>query len=241
MNWDSMQDLFDALSAPFPVEEVSWRVGPTNERSRSEGQPLRGQPLCYIDTRAVMDRLDSVCGPENWQDTYTPGMGTSIVCNIGVKIAGEWLWKADGAGATDMEADKGALSDAFKRAGVRWGIGRYLYEIKAPWIGLEQRGKSAIIPDPEQKRLETLYQEFAKRVAPVIGVHAYRQAYKLLLTTINTVPRDALAAYVNANRSVIDELPAAMRDHIIAAITKRLKTSNHNEPSTTGASERDPA
>jgi hypothetical protein len=224
MNWDNMQDLFDALSAPFPVEEISWRVGPTNERSREQSQPLRGQPLCYIDTRAVMDRLDSVCGPENWQDTYTPGMGTSIVCNIGVKMGGEWLWKADGAGATDMEADKGALSDAFKRAAVRWGIGRYLYEIKAPWVVLEQRGKSAIIPDAEQKRLETLYQEYAKRIQPVVGVHAYRQAYKLLLNTINTIGKGDLAAYATANQHMIDQLPPPMRDHIMATIHNRQGT-----------------
>jgi len=221
MNWDSVQDLFDALSAPFPVEEVSWRVGPTNEKSKLADQPLRGQPLCYIDTRAVMDRLDSVCGPECWQDTYTPGMGTSIVCNIGVKIGDEWLWKADGAGATDMEADKGALSDAFKRAGVRWGIGRYLYEIKAPWIVLEQRGKSSMIPEPEQRRLDALYQTYAAKIQPVVGVHAYRQAYRLLIGTINSIAPSEVAAYADANHALIIDLPGAMRDHVLSTIQKR--------------------
>jgi len=229
MTWDNVQDLFDALSAPFPVEEVSWRVGPTNEKSREQNQPLRGQPLCYIDTRSVMDRLDSVCGPENWQDTYTPGMGTSIVCNIGIKLGAgnlsEWLWKADGAGATDMEAEKGALSDAFKRAAVRWGVGRYLYEIKAPWIELQQRGKSAIIPDDKQERLNTLYQEYTRKIQPVIGVHAYRQAYRLLLGTINTITPEQLVLYVPANQHLIDELPAAMRDHIMATIHKRRQAT----------------
>jgi hypothetical protein len=221
MTWENVQDLFDALSAPFPVEEVSWRVGPTNERNRKEGDALRGQPLCYIDTRAVMDRLDSVCGPDAWQDHYTPGVGTSIVCNIGVKIGNEWIFKADGAGATDMEAEKGALSDAFKRAAVRWGIGRYLYEIKSPWIVLEQRGKSSFIPDTAQQQLNALYTEHARKIAPVIGVNAYRQAYKLLIGTINTLPPPDLDKYVTANTALIDGMPAVMRDHITLTINKR--------------------
>jgi hypothetical protein len=221
MNWDNVQDLFDALSAPFPVEEVSWRVGPTNERSRKDGDPLRGQPLCYIDTRAVMDRLDSVCGPDGWQNHYTPGVGTSIVCNIGIMIAGDWIWKGDGAGATDMEAEKGALSDAFKRAAVRWGVGRYLYEIKSPWVVLEQRGKSSFIPDAAQQQLNALYTEHARKIAPVIGVNAYRQAYRLLIGTINTLPVPDLDKYVAANTALIDGMPAAMRDHINLTITKR--------------------
>lgn len=228
---ESTQDLFDMLAAPFPVEEVSWRVGPTNEKWRKEGEALQGTPLCYIDARAVMDRLDSVVGADGWMCNYTPGVGTSIVCNIGIRVPVpinantniilEWVWKGDGAGATDMEAEKGALSDAFKRAAVRWGIGRYLYEIKAPRIELKLRGKTGVIPDEQERRLETLYQEHVKRIAPTIGVSAYRQAYRLLIGTINTVPLPDLAAYEQANAAMISGLPAAMRDHVLSTIHKR--------------------
>ena len=218
MNFDNTQDLFDALSAPFAVEEISWRVGPTN---RKEGEALRGQPLCNIDARSVMDRLDSVCGPEGWQTHYTPGVGTSIVCNIGIEIGDQWIWKADGAGATDMEAEKGTLSDAFKRAAVRWGVGRYLYEIKAPWVGLEMQGKFAVIPEAALARLNTLYQDHAKKVAPVIGVHAYRQAYRLLIGSINAMPVEAIADYAAANEALVASMPAQMRDHVLSTIHKR--------------------
>ena len=64
---ETAQDLFDALSAPFPVEMIEWRVGTTNKKWRKEGEALKGKPLCYIDARAVMDRLDTVCGPGGWQ------------------------------------------------------------------------------------------------------------------------------------------------------------------------------
>jgi hypothetical protein len=161
-----MPTLFDMLTEPFPTECVSWRVGPTKQ----DGDKMRGQVLAYIDARAVMDRLDSVLGPENWQCSYTPGVGASIVCNIAVSIAGEWIWKADGAGPSDVEADKGALSDAFKRAAVRWGVGRYLYDMRSPWIELEMPGKR--ISKDYFAKLDRLHDETAR------GIMAKRKTYE---------------------------------------------------------------
>ena len=163
---DAAQAIFDQLSAPFLAADVGWRVGPTNSQFKKPDEVLRGQCLCYIDARCVMDRLDMVCGVDGWQNNYTAGVGTSIVCNIGIRIAGDWLWKSDGAGPSDMEAEKGALSDAFKRAAVRWGIGRYLYDLKAPWTQLEQRGKSAVIPQDVYPKLDKLHDDFARRLRP---------------------------------------------------------------------------
>src|SRR5882672_3996122 len=140
-------DMFECLRGAFPLDRISWRLGPTTK------DKSRGAALCYIDARDVADRLDEACTPAGWQCRY-PHADGKTVCEIGIKIDGEWIWKSDGAGDTDKEAEKGALSDAFKRAGVRWGIGRYLYDIKAPWIVLEQRGKSSMIPEPEQRRLD---------------------------------------------------------------------------------------
>ena len=111
--------IFEQLSAPFSPERVSWRVGFTN------ADKTRGLALAYIDARDVMDRLDAACGPPGWSRRYTHAE-RRCVCEVGLKLAGEWAWKADGAGDTDYEADKGALSGAFKRAAVNWGIGRYL-------------------------------------------------------------------------------------------------------------------
>jgi Rad52/22 family double-strand break repair protein len=125
-----------------------------------------------------------------------------------------------------MEAEKGALSDAFKRAAVRWGVGRYLYEIKSPWITLEKHGRTAVISDEYKTKLDNLYQEHVKRIQPVsiqpvIGVNAYRQAYRLLINSINTVSLADLAAYAKANEATIAGLPAAMRDHVLSTIHKR--------------------
>jgi hypothetical protein len=93
--------------------------------------------LAYIDSRDVVNRLDEVCGPENWSDTY-PHIGSTTVCQISISIDGQWVAKTDGAGATDVEAEKGQLSDAFKRCAVKWGIGRYLYDIPTPWVQIDE-------------------------------------------------------------------------------------------------------
>lgn len=148
---------FSELSAPFPVDEIEWRVGSTNK------EKTKGMALAYIDARAVMERLDDVCGPANWQCRYPHANGKTC-CEVGIKIDGEWVWKSDGAGDTDFEGIKGAFSDAFKRAAVRWGIGRYLYDLDAPWVEIEQRGRSYVIAAGEQKKLR---QKLAQRVGKI--------------------------------------------------------------------------
>jgi hypothetical protein len=134
------------LSDPFPPEKIEWRVGPTT-RDKS-----KGMALAYIDARDVMDRLDEVCGAENWQRRYSHADGKTI-CEIGILCGDHWVWKADGAGDTDIDAEKGAISTAFKRSAVNWGIGRYLYDMDSPWVAIEQRGNSYVIADSELSRL----------------------------------------------------------------------------------------
>lgn len=107
------------LSAPFDPSEEKQRKGPG------------GKMLTYIDARAVMDRLDAVVGPENWQTHFKELKGV-MVCELTVNFAEPngpvwWITKSDGAGETDIEGEKGQFSDAFKRAAVHFGIGRYLY------------------------------------------------------------------------------------------------------------------
>jgi hypothetical protein len=119
-----------ALAAEFPKEAISWRA-----QTVSNGAALA---LAYIDARDVMERLDAVCGAGGWQARYPHANGKTC-CEIGIKINDEWIWKANGAGDSDVEAEKGAFSDAFKRAAVMWGIGRYLYDdrFKGVWAKCE--------------------------------------------------------------------------------------------------------
>ena len=121
---------YDALASPFPPDDIEWRVG-----SATKTTPARCTLLAYLTARAVMDRLDSVVGPSNWQDEYSPGPDGGLMCSIGIwdSAKGQWVWKRDGAENTNIEAIKGGYSGAFKRAAVKWGIGRYLYSLGTEW------------------------------------------------------------------------------------------------------------
>jgi hypothetical protein len=163
---------FDALAAPFPPDAVSWRVGTSNKKKRQKetgdnyAKATKGIALAYLDARDVMGRLDDVCGPGGWQNRYSHTAGKTV-CDIGVKVGDEWVWKADGAGDSDIEAEKGALSDAFKRAAVRWGIGRYLYAVSSPWCDLDEREQ---ITEADRKKLRALLTKAVPASHPAISV-----------------------------------------------------------------------
>lgn len=108
------EQVMKALRAPFKPSKV---------KSRKQA----GRELFYIDARMVMDRLDRVLGMSNWQNAFQFD-GPRTLCHLSIKLpSGEWITKVDGAGDTNIEGEKGGLSDAFKRAAVLFGIGRYLY------------------------------------------------------------------------------------------------------------------
>jgi hypothetical protein len=116
------------LAKPFDPMEIEWRVG----QAAKTGQSCT--LLAYLTSRAVMDRLDEVLGPDGWQDSYEAGPDGGLMCGIGVRTNGDnWVWKYDGAENTQIEAIKGGYSGAFKRAAVKWGIGRYLYKLGMEW------------------------------------------------------------------------------------------------------------
>jgi len=135
-----------ALAVPFDPEIISWRVGSTT------GDKSKGMALGYIDARDVMERLDTVAGALNWQDRYE-FHGPRTICYLSIRVDGEWITKADGAGDSDVESEKGAISDALKRAAVKWGIGRYLYDLNSPWVEIEGAGKSYRIKASEKHKL----------------------------------------------------------------------------------------
>jgi len=106
----------EMLKSPFSKSELKWRQG------------RGGMQLAYIDARCAMKRLDDVVGIDGWQDSYKSLEGRTV-CELSLKINGAWITKTDGAGDTNIEGEKGGLSDAFKRAAVKFGVGRYLYYV----------------------------------------------------------------------------------------------------------------
>lgn len=119
--------MLEKLSAPFPPEAIHWRAQQVFERNGA----YQALALAYIDARDGMQRLDEVVGPTGWQDYYEETATGRVICKLSILSQdGDWITKSDGAGNTAVEAEKGGISDAFKRAGVKWGIGRYLYDLK---------------------------------------------------------------------------------------------------------------
>ena len=95
-------DLFAALAAPFDPNEV---------KARSQS----GRQLHYITARTVMNRLDSVVGPENWWDDYLPN-ANSVLCRLTIRLPdGTTLTKSDAGGYAGMadsgDDDKSGYSD----------------------------------------------------------------------------------------------------------------------------------
>ena len=138
-------ELKSALERPFKTSQLNWRVGATNKKKVQP--PDKGIALAYLDARNVMQRLDEAVGFQNWQNRYTLSEGGLLVCEIGIRFDNEWLWRSNGAGETDIEGEKGKASDAFKRAGVMWGIGRYLYQLPNVWVPIDKFGKVSKLPD----------------------------------------------------------------------------------------------
>lgn len=95
--------------------------------------------LLYKTARADMNILDETVGAENWRNTYQEIKG-NLFCTLYVRESPdkEFIGKQD-CGIESREdggnEKKGEASDAFKRSGFRWGIGRELYT--APRINLD--------------------------------------------------------------------------------------------------------
>lgn len=97
--------------------------------------------LLYKTARTDMDILDEAVGAENWDCGYAEVKG-NLYCQIGIRVetvhGDRWVYKQD-CGIESREDDegnqkKGEASDAFKRAGFKWGIGRELYTAPFIWI-----------------------------------------------------------------------------------------------------------
>lgn len=104
--------------------------------SRNRSGKVGAVLLLYKDARVDMRIMDQVFGPGNWQRSHEVING-NLFCNIDVWDAEKqtWVRKQDVGVESNTEKEKGQASDAFKRAGFNWGVGRELYT--SPFIYVE--------------------------------------------------------------------------------------------------------
>jgi hypothetical protein len=129
-----LQDVMDELRKPFDPEQVSWKP---QAISRDKSRALA---LAYADARAYQDRLNEVVG-DDWSDDYEVLNGGGVVlCHL--TVGG--VTRSDIGEADPHEANTAtsALAQAFKRAAVKFGVGRYLYDLPKMWVDW----------DPERRR-----------------------------------------------------------------------------------------
>lgn len=134
------QDL-SRLREPFAPEDIEWRVQQAGEKNGR----IWGRVLAYVTNRAIMDRLDTVVGPANWQNVYREGPAGGVICGLSVRVtrddgSTDWVTKWDGAENSDVEPVKGGLSNSMKRAAVQWGMGRELYTLGECWARVHEQG-----------------------------------------------------------------------------------------------------
>lgn len=107
------------------AEEIECRV----QRVTDSGLTL----LLYKTARTDADLLDETVGAGMWTNDFKVIDGV-LYGGIGVDYGNGLIWKWDAGTESNMEAEKGRASDAFKRAGFKHGIGRELYTAPFIWI-----------------------------------------------------------------------------------------------------------
>ena len=93
------------------------------------------QLVLYKNSRCDKRILDEVYGPLRWKSEYSEIKG-NLYCTISVwdEEIKQWISKQDCGTESNMEKAKGEATDAFKRAGTAWGIGRELYTKLFIWV-----------------------------------------------------------------------------------------------------------
>jgi hypothetical protein len=148
-----------ALRAPFPAEAVKWKVQ-TNPR---EGKDL-ALVVAYLDARDVAGRLDDATGGDWWDDYSIPQRGGEDSLECRLTVCG--LTRVDVGKVEDARDTKDLYSDAFKRAGVKFGIGAFLYRFPTVYAKAKQFGKTWSLTDDARADLAALTDALPARAAP---------------------------------------------------------------------------
>jgi hypothetical protein len=127
--------------------------------------------LAYIDARDCMKVADRILGPENWQSDFK-AIGDKIYGGVGIKMKnGEWVWKWDCGSESNVEGEKGQASDAFKRAWVKWGLGRFLYDMKIVKLSAQGTTKAdAMVINKQGQKIWDITKYVNEVYLPAAGV-----------------------------------------------------------------------
>jgi hypothetical protein len=151
---DRIRQIIDDLEVPFEPSVIEWRVTNTAKDKR------RGRVMPYADQRAYTDRLNASVTPAGWTRKYAVhtsanfqrGKDQTTVAKVLVTceltIFGLGSHSATGEEwADDENAATSAEAQAFKRACICFGLGRYLYYFDGVWVDLDDRKRPKKAPE----------------------------------------------------------------------------------------------
>jgi len=121
---------------PFRRRVWSWAW-----KKQADGKYPKYRVLAYVDSRDVMDRLDAICWPL-WRKREHMEIKGSVYCGVSIHTDNWRVTKRDVGSESNIEKEKWAASDSFKRACINRGIGRFLYTVPAFIITREESVKN---------------------------------------------------------------------------------------------------
>ena len=202
----------------------------------------------YITARSVHDRLDEAFGPTGWYNEFrplvVPGGESGIICRMNYldHDTGEWHYKENGAGQTNIEPFKGGLSDSEKRAFEELGGGRYLYSLGVQFAETSN-SKSSKCPEWAKTKSGTVFYWGS----PLLPTHALPGVKKAVQEQAEEIFGEQIEEriefpnfhiYINsmANRPGVSELRGAESfardlkwdDDTLAAFAESIEVDLHN-------------
>jgi len=146
-NEDYLKRLLPLLRKPIPH---SWRV-----QSYSKNKPL-ATVMAYIDARDAQEVLDTYC-TYGWHRKHQM-LNDRLYCAIGIEMPnGTIQWREDCGTESNEDKEKGQASDSFKRAGVNWGIGRFLYDMGIQYVTASDKKEQGKFPYPVDEQGKRIY------------------------------------------------------------------------------------
>lgn len=126
--------IINELSKPLSIDDIEFRIGSVAKARQGE-LPKGFSMLAYKTARTDVKRLNDCVGL-NWKNKYFYDTTGILCCEISIYNSEikEWISRVDVGTESMTEKEKGTYSDAFKRAGFKWGIGAELYNFPFIWI-----------------------------------------------------------------------------------------------------------
>ena len=124
------KDILKQLAEPFPAEMIEFKPGAT---TKSKDKALA---LAYVEMRHYIDRLNKVIGA-NWSDEYQFINSAGEIIKCGLTIYGVTRWDIGEKDSANANTAITALAQSFKRACVKFGLGRHLYAIESVWVAYD--------------------------------------------------------------------------------------------------------